>query len=177
MRKYFLVGMLLLMATVIYAQEAETEQTRKLPSVNLQTLDGMTFNTQDISNNGKPFIVSFWALWCKPCQKELDAFSDNYEDWQEETGVEIYAISIDDARSTAKVMPFVSGKGWEFQILLDPNGDFKRAMNVNMIPHTFLFDGNGKIVYQHTSYYDGGEYELYELVKKVANGEDISEKK
>ena len=177
MKKTLLAGMLLLMASVVFSQENGTEQIRKLPSVNLQTLDGKTFNTQDISNNGKPFIVSFWALWCKPCQKELDAFSDNYEDWQEETGVEIYAISIDDARSTAKVMPFVSGKGWEFQVLLDPNGDFKRAMNVNMIPHTFLFDGDGKIVYQHTSYYDGGEYELYELVKKVANGEDISEKK
>ena len=49
-------------------------------------------------------------------------------------------------------------------------------MNVNMIPHTFLLDGDGKIVYQHTSYYEGGEYELYELVKKVANGESISDK-
>jgi peroxiredoxin len=177
MKNYFLAGMLFLMANVVFSQEGETTQIRKLPSVNLQTIEGSTFNTQDISNNGKPFIVSFWALWCKPCQKELDAFSDNYDEWKEETGVEIYAISIDDARSTAKVMPFISGKGWEFQVLLDPNGDFKRAMNVNMIPHTFLFDGNGKIVYQHTSYYDGGEYELYELVKKVANGEDISEKK
>jgi len=47
-------------------------------------------------------------------------------------------------------------------------------MNVNMIPHTFLLDGNGKIVYQHTSYYPGLEDEIYELVQKVANGEDIS---
>ncbi len=58
-------------------------------------------------------------------------------------------------------------------MLLDPNGDFKRAMNVNMIPHTFLLDGNGKVVYQHTSYYEALEYEIYDLVKIVAAGEEI----
>ncbi|MBU1368016.1 MAG: redoxin family protein, partial [Bacteroidetes bacterium] len=72
------------------------------------------------------------------------------------------------SRSTARVMPMVNGKGWEFEVLLDPNGDFKRAMNVNMIPHTFLIDGDGKIVEQHTSYFEGAEYELYEKVKKIS---------
>lgn len=154
----------------------ETNQTVLLPSVNIQTLSGEPFNTQTITNDGKPVIISFWALWCKPCKQELDAFSENFQDWNEKTGVKIYAISIDDARSSSKVLPFVSGKAWEFNVLLDPNGDFKRAMNVNLIPHTFLLDGNGKIVYQHTSYYPGGEDELFELVKKVAKGEDISGK-
>ena len=106
----------------------------------------------------------------------MDAYNDLYEEWQEETGVKIYAVSIDDdARSTTKVQPFVNGKAWEMEVLLDPNGDFKRAMNVNMIPHTFLLDGNGKVVYQHTSYYAGLEYEIYELVEKVAAGESLSE--
>lgn len=161
---------------IIFSFAQNSEKNTNLPSVNIKTLVGQTFNTQDITNDGKPVIISFWALWCKPCKKELDAFNENYEDWQDETGVKIFAISIDDSRSTAKVMPYVSGKDWEFDVLLDPNGDFKRAMNVNMIPHTFLLDGTGKIVYQHTSYYEGGEFELYELVKKVANGEDISGK-
>lgn len=146
-----------------------TAQTSAIPKVSIKTLDGQTFNTAEISNDGKPFIISFWALWCKPCQKELDAFDENYVDWQEETGVKIFAVSIDDSRSTSRVAPLVKSKGWEFEILLDMNGDFKRAMNVNMIPHTFLFDGNGKIVSQHTSYFDGAEFELYEEVKKLVS--------
>lgn len=174
MKNLILVSLLSLLSLAAISQNAE--KNTNLPSVNIKTLDGQTFNTQDITNDGKPVIISFWALWCKPCKKELDAFNENYEDWVDETGVKVYAVSIDDSRSTAKVLPFVSGKDWEFEVLLDPNGDFKRAMNVNMIPHTFLLDGDGKIVYQHTSYYEGGEYELYELVKKVANGENISEK-
>ncbi|NOY50409.1 MAG: TlpA family protein disulfide reductase [Chlorobi bacterium] len=174
MKNFIIAGIFSFLVLASFSQN-ESKNTN-LPSVNIKTLDGQTVNFQSLTNNGKPMIVSFWALWCKPCKKELDAFNENYEDWQEETGVKIYAISIDDARSTAKVMPFVSGKDWEFDVLLDPNSDLKRAMNVNMIPHTFLIDGNGEIVYQHTSYYEGSEFELFELVKKVAKGESISEK-
>ena len=62
----------------------------------------------------------------------------------------------------------VEGKGWDFDILLDVNSDLKRAMNVSNPPHTFLFDGNGKLVYQHTGYIEGGEDDLYEEILKVA---------
>ena len=161
MKKIFVVILLAMVALTAGAQESA------LPKVTIKTLDGMNFNTSEINNDGKPIIISFWALWCKPCQKELDAFAENYADWKEETGVKIYAISIDDARSTARVAPMAKSKGWDFEILLDANGDFKRAMNVNMIPHTFLLDGNGKVVSQHTAYFEGAEFELYEKVKAL----------
>lgn len=172
MKNIAIIFFIVLMTSVGFAQE--NTKANQLPSVNIRTLNGETFNTREISNDGKPILISFWALWCKPCKKEMDAYNDLYEEWQEETGVKIYAVSIDDARSSSKVQPFVNGKAWEMEVLLDANGDFKRAMNVNMIPHTFLLDGNGKVVYQHTSYYEGLEDEIYELVEKVAAGEDIS---
>ena len=172
MKKFVVIIFAVLFGGFIAAQDA---QYNKLPSVDVRTIEGETFNTQDIYNDGNPILISFWALWCKPCKKEMDAYNENYEDWIEETGVKIFAVSIDDARSTAKVAPYVNGKAWEMDVLLDPNGDFKRAMNVNMIPHTFLLDGNGNIVYQHTSYYEGLEDEIFELVEKVAAGESLSE--
>ena len=118
-------------------------------------------------------IVSFWALWCKPCISELTTIADVYDDWTEETGVKLIAVSIDDSRSTAKVGPTVNGKGWDYEVLLDANGDFKRAMNVNMIPHTFLINGNGEIVWQHTSFSEGSELELIEMVRKLNRGESV----
>ena len=164
MNKLFLV----IAATFFMLNVAIAQENSSLPNVTIKTLDGKNFNMTEIQNDGKPIIISFWALWCKPCQKELDAFSENYEEWQEETGVKIYAVSIDDSRSTSRVKPLVESKGWEFDVLLDANSDFKRAMNVNMIPHTFLLDGNGKIVSQHTTYFEGSEHELYKEVKKIA---------
>jgi len=164
---------LFLFSISIMAQEA---RVKTLPNVSVKTITGETFNTSEIENDGNPIIISFWALWCHPCIKELTTIADVYEDWQEETGVKIYAISIDDARSTAKVGPLVNGKGWDYEVLLDPNGDFKRAMNVNMIPHTFVLDGDKNIVWQHTSFSEGAELDLIDIIRKVKNGEAINEK-
>ncbi|MFT6200512.1 MAG: thiol-disulfide isomerase/thioredoxin [Vicingaceae bacterium] len=136
-------------------------------------MDGTTFNTGDIDNDGKPVIINFWATWCSPCKRELNNIADLYEDWVDETGVKLIAISIDDARNMAKVAPYVNGKGWEYDVYIDPNGDFKRALGVNNVPHTFLVDGKGKIVWQHNSYAEGDEYELFELVERLSRGESI----
>ena len=156
---------LLLMTLLVAGLHAQTKTD--LPNVTLKDLNGKDVNISKLSNNGKPIVITFWATWCAPCIKEHNALSDVYDDWKDETGVKIYSVSIDDSRSTAKVKPFVEGKGWDFNVLLDVNGDLKRAMNVSNPPHTFLIDGKGKIVYQHTGYLEGAEDELYEEIKKL----------
>jgi thiol-disulfide isomerase/thioredoxin len=144
----------------------------QLPAVTLKTMDGKTVRTDTLSNDGKPFIIDFFATWCKPCNRELDAIAEVYEDWQEETGVKIFAISIDQAQNINKVKPLVNNHGWEYDVLLDPNGDLKRALGIQMIPYVLIVDGKGDIVYRHAGYTDGAEFELIEKVRELTKGNE-----
>ena len=139
----------------------------QLPSVSLRTIEGKTIDTAKLSNDGKPFIISFFASWCKPCNRELSNIAEVYEDWQKETGVKLYAISIDEAQNAQKVKPFVDNHNWEYEVLLDPNSDFRRALGVAMIPHVFVIDGNGKIVESRSGYTEGSEGHLIEKVREI----------
>ena len=139
----------------------------QLPSVTLKDISGKTVNTAKLSNGGKPFILSFFATWCKPCQRELDAINEVIADWEDETGVKLIAVSIDQGQNIDKVKPLVDSKGWEYDVLLDPNGDFKRAMNVSLVPTVFVIDGKGKIADQRSGYTDGSEQHLIDKVREL----------
>lgn len=155
-----------------FSQEEGKELLEKtVPSVSLKDVKGEVINTSKISNDGKPIIISFWATWCSPCKKELNTIHDEYIDWVDETGVKLVAVSIDDERTKNRVVPYVDSKGWEYEILLDPNSEFRRAMGVNNVPHTFVIDGEGKIVYSHNNYVSGDEYELYDFLIELVEGD------
>lgn len=158
MKKVILFSLLLFIGATAFAQ---------LPSVTLKNIDGKNVDTSKLNNDGKPFIISFFATWCKPCLRELKAINEVYADWQDETGVKVIVVSVDQAQDINKVKPLVNGNGWEYEVLLDPNSDFKRAMNVNLIPAVFIVDGKGKIVENRNGYTDGSEEHLIEKVREL----------
>jgi cytochrome c biogenesis protein CcmG, thiol:disulfide interchange protein DsbE len=144
-----------------------TANEASLPSIKLKDLKGNTVDTGTLSNDGKPILICFWATWCSPCKKELNTYADLYADWQKETGVKIYAISIDDQRTVNSVAPYINSVSWEYEILLDVNKTFSQAMGVVNVPHTFLLDGKGNIVWQHNNFSPGDEEEVYQELLKL----------
>lgn len=138
-----------------------------LPNVDLKTLDGSDTTFIKEASKDNVVVVSLWATWCVPCIKELDAISEVYEDWQDETDVELIAVSVDDSRTVKRVKPLINGKGWEYDILLDTNNDLKRALGASTVPLTILVK-DGKIVYRHSGYTPGSENELYEKIQELS---------
>ena len=138
-----------------------------LPNINLTTFEGDKVNVTELSSNDKIAVISLWATWCVPCIKELDAINELYDDWKAEVDFEVYAISVDDSRSIKRAKALVNGKGWEHNILLDTNQNLKRALGAAAIPETIIVKNN-EVLYQHTGYRNGDEYELFEILKKIS---------
>ena len=158
-----IIRTLLVVAIALIATAAEAQ----LPSVSLKNTEGKTIDTAKLENEGKPFVISFFATWCKPCNRELKAISEQYADWQDETGMKVVAISIDQAQNINKVKPMVDAEGWEYEVLLDPNSDFRRALGIQMIPHVLIIDGEGKIVELRSGYTEGAENHIIEKIREI----------
>lgn len=97
-------------ATIAIILGAAAPAAAQLPSVQVKDLSGKTVDTATLSNDGNPFLISFFATWCKPCMRELKAIHELYPDWQDETGVKMYIVSIDEAQNTHKVKPSLTPK-------------------------------------------------------------------
>lgn len=141
---------------------------KKLPNVTITDLQGKPVNIQEFVGTGKTTILSFWATWCAPCKRELDAVAELYPEWTADYNTRLIAITIDNARALTQVKPLIQEKGWEYDVLVDSKQELQQALNFQAIPQTFVVDKNGNIVYEHSGYTPGDEYELEKIIKGLA---------
>ena len=167
MKRILALASLLFFVGTAFAQDTTAQSGQALPDIAARDVDGNNVNVKDLADGEHITIISFWATWCKPCIKELNNISALLEEWEKDYNVHLVAISVDDSRNVAKVKPFAAGRGWDFDIWLDPNGDVQRAMNVTNPPTTMLVNSAGQIVYLHTGYQEGDEYELEDHIKEL----------
>ena len=160
MKKILCTLAMLLCGIGLYAQSV-------WPDVKVENAKGETVSTKKVLD-GKPAIVSFWGVTCKPCLTELNALNEVMEEWREEVDFNIIAVSIDDSRFTSRARSMAQGYDWQFICLFDKNQDLKRAMNVSLTPQTFVVDAEGNVVYAHTGYTPGSEYELLDKLKELS---------
>lgn len=137
-----------------------------LPDVKVENQKGESVSTKSLLGE-KPLVILFWSTTCKPCIMELKAINEQLDEWQEEADFDIVAVSIDDSRSSSKAKAMASGFGWDFTCLFDKNQELKRAMNVSLIPQSYIIDTKGDIVWSHSGYTPGSEQNILEKIKEL----------
>ena len=162
--KYLLFSIFLFSITSFVTENAATKE---LPNVTVINLNGKPINTKDFVKNGKPVYIAFWATWCVNCFKELKAINEQYDIWQKKTGVTVYAISIDDKRTQSRIGPIVKKKNWKFKVSIDVDKKLSNILGVKTPPHSFIVNGKGEIIYQHTGYKPGDEQKAFEVLKSI----------
>ena len=128
------------------------------PNIAVKDLSGTSALMKDVLKDDV-VIVSFWATWCKPCQNELDALAEIEDTWADR--LRVVAISIDDARSVARVRSTVKAKMWPYEVYTDENSELAKSLNISSIPFVMIV-ADGKTVYSHTGYTPGSERLLVE---------------
>ena len=155
MKKFFALLCLVFAVSAVSAQQ--------LPDVKVETAQGKIVSVRDLVQ-GKPMIIAYWSIACKPCIQELNAINDSLAEWKEEADLTVVAVSVDDARLKASAKAIASSRGWEFVCVYDENQELKRAMNVSLTPQSFVVDGEGNIIYSHSGYTPGSEQELFDKI-------------
>ena len=163
MKRFFSLLSLLLAVSFASAQQ--------LPDVKVETAQGKVVSVRSLLT-GKPAIISYWSISCKPCIQELNAINDALAEWREEAALDVIAVSVDDARLKASAKAIANSRGWEFICVYDENQDLKRAMNVSLTPQSFVVDGEGNIIYSHSGYTPGSEQVLLDKIVALKKGQN-----
>ena len=160
--KKLLVALLFMSIAGLYAAETEVVDA---PDFSLQDVDGNPVILDSLLAKG-PVFMSFWALWCKMCIKELDALIPYFDEF-DSLGVNLLAISQDKAQSVPKVKPFALSHKWRYVVVLDPENVMRDLYNVQAMPSSFIINQDKKIVFVHQGYKVGDEKKIVEKMRAL----------
>jgi thiol-disulfide isomerase/thioredoxin len=91
---------------------------------------------------GKPVVLNFWASWCGPCQSEMPAFQEKYEELGEE--IHFLMINVTTGRETMETADaFIEENGYTFPVLYDTRSDAVTAYGAYALPSTYFIDAEG----------------------------------
>ncbi len=161
---YSLILLLCLALTLWPSAMSAGQET--VPDFELPTIDGARFKMRDLVGK-KIVVMNFWATWCIPCRREMIHLQKLYDDYRAR-GLEILAISIDDASRVSQVKPFIKRYKYTYPVLLDTDSlIIKKFQPQAEIPFALLIDRQGRIVRRFQGYKPGDEEVLKSEVKKL----------
>ncbi|MCD8261406.1 MAG: TlpA family protein disulfide reductase [Bacteroides sp.] len=134
------------------AQEGNGDILRqgdRLPDFELSSATYGTVTPADLK--GKVAVISVFATWCSPCQKELAKIEETL--WPQFRAEDNFVLLVVGREHTEReVITYREKKGFSFPIYPDPDRKFTAKFSTHTIPRIYLADKSGKIIYASTGY-------------------------
>ena len=150
----------------------ETEAELEIPQVS--TVKKVTYNELKPlleKEDGKTYVINFWATWCAPCVKELPYFEKIKEEYAD-NNVEVLLVSLDFPKQVEKkLIPFINKKKIQSEVILldDVNEDvWIKAIDESWsgaIPATIIYNSSNRKFYEQSFDYETLENELKTFIK------------
>lgn len=154
------------MTGLLIGCQAQEKKENVLKAVNYDELKSIIQK-----EDGKLYVVNFWATWCKPCVEELPGFMVVNEKFKDNPNFQMILVSMDVKKQLeTKVKSFIEKNNIGADVyLLDDN----KRMNMwipdvdpswsGAIPATVFYKNGKKILFRELSM---TQYELEDIINE-----------
>ena len=135
-----------------FAQQPSTEKINigdPMPAIQLSSTTYGNVSAADLK--GKVVLVSLFATWCGPCQKELAEVQSTL--WPKYKGNKDFRLLVIGREHTdEQLKKYNEKKQFDFPLYPDPKREAFSLFADQSIPRAYLFGKDGKLLYSSLGY-------------------------
>ncbi|WP_236910659.1 TlpA family protein disulfide reductase [Clostridium sp. Cult1] len=106
------------------------------PNFTLRNLEGEEVSLTDY--RGKVVLINFWATWCKYCDIEMPDLQK-----LDKENEDLVVLAVDVMEEKSLVEGYIEKGGYDFQVVLDEDGDIAKLYLVSAFPTSYFVDKDG----------------------------------
>ncbi len=148
MKQIFIFALFIICSLMSYAQDGQIGDKASELQIKKWMKGGPINLSEGLGKN--VYVIEFWATWCPPCRRSIPHLTEIQKKYKEQ-GVIIVGIT------TEKIKPvrtFINKMGdmMDYAVAIDDNEGtskaYMEAFGIDGIPHAFIVDKKGLIVWQ-----------------------------
>lgn len=140
--------------------------------VRIKTVSGKSYRLKELK--GQVVFINFWATWCVPCLREMPSM-ERLNRKMKGKAFRMLAINFDE--SIERIRNFIEGKGFTFEIVLDPGGTIGEKYNAERLPLTYIIGRNGNIARRAIGAREWDEAMMVKMLEHMIGTDGAPEKR